>query len=80
MLRSRAVSPTVFVCSAGFQSVKPAVRPLTHEQYTQHVKLYLAPMTEREKDGQKVETYRPLPALGAIALAKLASPRRGVQE
>src|SRR5579864_1426435 len=25
-------------------SVKPSVRPLTHEQYYQHVKLYLAPM------------------------------------
>ena len=35
------------------QSVKPAVRPLTHEQYTQHVKLYLAPTAEREKDGQR---------------------------
>src|SRR5215469_6073703 len=25
-------------------SVKPSVRPLTHEQYRQHVKLYLAPL------------------------------------
>ncbi len=25
-------------------SVKPSVRPLTHEQYSQHVKLYLAPL------------------------------------
>jgi integrase len=25
-------------------SVKPSVRPLTHEQYAQHVKLYLAPL------------------------------------
>ena len=25
-------------------SVKPSVRPLTHEQYGQHVKLYLAPL------------------------------------
>jgi integrase len=53
------------------QSAKPTVRPLTYEQYAQHVKLYLAPTWEREKDEQKVETYRPLPALGAIALAKL---------
>ncbi|MGO9056951.1 MAG: tyrosine-type recombinase/integrase [Candidatus Binataceae bacterium] len=30
-------------------SVKPSVRPLTHEQYRQHVKLYLAPLLGHQR-------------------------------
>jgi site-specific recombinase XerD len=30
-------------------SVKPSVRPLTHEQYQQHVRLYLAPLLHHHR-------------------------------
>lgn len=45
------------------------VRPLTAEQYAQHIRLYLAPQREKV-DGSM--TYKPLPALGAFRLDRLA--------
>ena len=44
------------------------VRPLTAEQYAQHIRLYLAP--QRTKADRAV--YKPLPALGGIRLDRLA--------
>ncbi len=50
-------------------SVRPSVRPLTYEQYEQHVRLYLAP--RREKDDGSFAGYRPAPTLGSFRLLKL---------
>ena len=46
------------------ESVKPSVRPLTYQQYHQHVRLYLAP---RHENGR----HLPAPALGSLTLSKL---------
>ncbi len=48
-------------------SVKATLRPLTYQQYKQHVRLYLAP--KRELNG--VVEFSGLPALGRIQLSKL---------
>lgn len=47
------------------ESVKRTVRPLTYQQYHQHVRLYLAP-----RDGKG--RYLPLPALGGLLLEKIS--------
>ncbi len=51
------------------QSVKPNVRPLTFQQYSDHIRLHLAPRMPKQP-GQ-AERFAPLPGLGNFTLAKL---------
>ena len=57
--------------------VKPRVRPMTHQQYWDHIRLYLAPRIKPRIDlavdspKSQLQPYEPPPALGTIELTKL---------